>query len=196
MSNAFKYAESQYGPISTWPEVMYYDGRPQFDNDNDAKPFVDKYLAPSLGSYEYKYRKHIQFRPAGTRSGKRAWGDSSKWFYLKDGTCFKLSFGSANQHAYGILYDINGDAPPNSMGLDMFDFELGHISLYKFMFRSNIYYFNNPNPSGEEVKNFILKNYCTADLHANVNGYYNGQSCGWLIQYEEWKIPDYYPYKF
>lgn len=194
MNNAFNYAESQYGPIATWPEVMHYAGRPQFDNQNEAKAFVDKYLAPSLGYYEYKFRPQFVYK-SGHKSLSTGPGRDVKWFYLKDGTCFRLNFGISNQHSNLIFYDINGDAPPNSTAIDIFDFEIGHYSLYKFILSNGWYYPNFPNPDSKQIKENLTKTTCTTSK-SYINGYYKGEGCGWLIQYEGWKIPKDYPFKF
>jgi len=190
MNNAFNYAEDLHGPILQWDEVV---NKTVFKNqDANALKFYEKYLAPSLGQYT-DFKNRTRNVPILANFGAKIGvsintAGADKWFYLKDGTCFKLCSGIASCSNM-IIYDINGDAKPNKTGIDIFAFKYGSGKL-----EFNVSSPWNLSPS-KKLRDYVMKTNCTTS-EDYISGYYNGEMCGWVIQYDGWEIGKDYPYKF
>jgi len=187
MANLFQAAENEHGPISTWPETIYTTATCS-GSDECAYTFAEKYLLKNLKHYEYKTRPDHVFPKGrccvpGINSVDHldAGNHSTKWFYLDDGTCFTLNVSTHYYWDY-IFYDINGDKGPNIVGKDIFTFDFGKLNKFKLAF--------HPGSWGVTDRDAILETLCSK----SEGGYYGGDGCGWVIQYDGWQIKDDYPW--
>ena len=193
MSNAFNYAESIYGPISSWPEVDRSAGG---STDEENYDFVMRYLSPAL-HLKYTTRPKNAYSKTTYIIGINNIGNlnagsypSGKWFYLDDGTCFKVLLRFSTGEWCYLFYDINGNAKPNIVGKDIFLFDFGYQQFYKFGFQATTWNRNNYKKGQAWTKDALLKDTCSK----TEGGYYGGNGCGWIIQYDGWEIKDDYPW--
>lgn len=168
MAQAVKLSEADNGPAYYWTkEARKVNEDGSVTNISGTMAFYNNYLA--------KYLKRLP-----------QMDKDSVVVILADGSYFYMNIG----YCLDIKYDYNGKKPPNSYGIDLFDFLLCTEEAYN----TNNYVRNKANAfdaywPGECLKNNCsrakLLNYCKNTPH----------TCSALLMYDGWKFMDDYPYK-
>ena len=185
MNQAIKLSEIDNGPAQHWQTAHLLwkpDGTPDYaQNKQLIETFITQYLLPYI-----KYSKV-------TDSDRQASDDGEaivKKIYLNDGSTVDIRNGLSKE----FFYDTNGDAKPNTNGIDIF-------------------YFNLATPISERQKNFGNENqifgpytYISSDTDDNYTLYdtrekalqkckEHAHTCSNLLQkYDNFEFKDDYPY--
>ncbi|MBQ2611706.1 hypothetical protein IJF81_04865 [bacterium] len=140
-----------------------------YNSTIQTEQFFDTYFKPYL-----KCKKDYNVGPIYSINGDRAVGSSS--WSLQDGTSVRLFLNNVLNGGYAWLFiDINGTKhSPNRLGKDVF-----------MLWYRNIDGFRKP----------IFRNSGNGyDCAKTINNNYAGGDCGYLIEHNNWEIPDDYPW--
>ena len=191
MSNAFVTSQDENGDMNTWGMNNIGSVEDGYENviPNFLQNYIIKYLDVSIEcGLSCQRQKDIK--------RYRLNGQNWSWYspyayviYLKDGTIvsFVVDNDSKVWRIVRVYVDINGDARPNVCGKDIFTFKLdtdGKSAL-------NMAGVTEVNQSKDRS---ILLGTCR-DCCNKEAGYYAGDFCAGLIQYDGWKIKDDYPWQ-
>ena len=192
---AFNKAENEYGKASGWDYLpIDKNGKCEcvgYSEEECVNSFMEKYFLPYLKIVEYKKReeKATQIKDLSGKNAQLFFSKDRKYYYLEDGSNFSIYINQDNCNFSYIFYDINGDKKPNTLGKDIFLFDIGRSHNYHLQMEKRWY--GNTYLKSNEMRNYIKKN-CN-DI-TNTSGYYNSFTCGALIQYDGWKISKDYPW--
>ena len=180
LSNAVRLSIAANGDIAGWD----YDN---FDN------FLDKYFLPYI------------------RNAKKSTDTNSSQIILANGTVWKITRKTNNTYSQytswvGYWYihiqaDINGDAKPNKIGYDRFDFYILPYAAAYYNSGSDHIAVNVPSPGvyydGYGIGNNNLKNssYRGCKPNCDSSSLCNSYCIGRIIR-NNWRIPDDYPFEF
>ena len=204
LSNAVRMAESEYGEITTWEEILNaYNNTDYTDDDkaaakSQAGAIVKKYLFPHLSGAQFSetkslaqlgYKKTILYRNGQTFAGGTTVAPS---LVLKNGTVIFIGVDASPPDADGkrvlltmsLNIDIDGPNGANIVGKDVFIARIPYAKNTRFMF-------NQPYVIYRDTKKMEIQTTRT-ELLNRCNTY--GDYCGALIQMDGWQIKDDYPW--
>ena len=157
MVNAYDMAETDYDlSPSRWTIT-----------GSDSKTYFETYLAPYL-----KYTKIVE------ESGHLQRFDYTAIVYFDDGTRVFLQDFAADRYMR-MLFDVNGDKEPNSMGRDLFQFWYSWNNVF------TTYYPWNSDSYNTRTK---IKQMCSSNVEQHFH-------CAKLVQLDGWEFKDDYPVK-
>ncbi|MBE7706548.1 MAG: type II secretion system protein [Cyanobacteria bacterium SIG30] len=181
IANTTNLAINEHGPISGW-EIG------KDNNGKDSEDFANKYLIPYLrvakncgtrsdGECAYEY-----YSLSG--SGPSTFPDTYTKFYLSDGALVFLrtnnkETSNGKQLQGQITIDVNGNKPPNKIGLDVFRF-------YYMIYGAGKYF------GGKLIPSFGVSDTVETSINnetAGCNKLANGIRCSHVIMVNGWKIP-------
>ena len=181
LNQAIKNAELKEGDIETWDF-----GSKHFDF-LEAQNFVERYLAPQFNVVKkcYDYDCVITTKYTLSKRVYASYLETDKYrgrsLFLTNGMqLWAYSDSDEPLKKIGIVVDLNGDGRPNTVGRDIFFFEIRNNSSQVIM---PGFGWNRPNLLSDNAEG------CNTTA-VNVAGRY----CGALIQQDGWEIKDDYPW--
>ena len=187
MQQAIELSTVQNGDVETWTQKEFIDSTDLDENEKeearltnakDGFEFVQKYILPYM-----KYVKIEENQPVTLPSGvllklSKIYLNDGSSFYMKNGACID------------IIYDVNGDKGPNTIGYDMYYFLFSpRVAPRAAYFASDKQYFGtygyNPRRSYPEGYREKIRSLCL-----KTTAY-----CSELIYLDNWEYADDYPYK-
>ena len=173
MSQAIQLSEVDNGSALNWTYTgVQYDEDGEVD-DHKQRDEADKFFAKYLAKYLKTVT--VEYDPNTERYMRAVLADGSM-FTMNNGDCFD------------IIYDINGDAPPNEGGRDRFSFLLCGREMNSI----NHYYYPNK----------AFGSYCQREQDSSTRDAAlracetAGRYCTFLLEYyDNWEFKEDYPHK-
>lgn len=170
MQQAVALSEIDNGSVFTWTRE---DNIKDEDNNTDiaangreAKRYFEKYLKPYI-----KYDKIVTQEVA----------DQEAIVYFLDGSSMRFHNGGC----LDIHYDVNGEKSPNTLGKDIFSFDLCSDKAQAARYLG----------SEKEYFGAYWQAYMTSRQDALEQCSQGAQHCSTLLKYDNWEFKDDYPYK-
>ena len=174
ISQAIVRAEADLGmKVYEWDSVTMNSNNPG-QAHNETLVYYNKYLAPYIKTL--KVEKGVYDKENNI--------DNKTKVYFPDSSSMEISSG----YCINLLYDINGDKKPNELGRDRFVFFIATAHSWQSEGREQELYKNHSFNAG------YLPLYNTKEkaLEACKRG---GQYCSAYLMYNNFEIPEEYPYK-
>lgn len=173
MSQAVKMSEIENGP------AFYWSKSPRIDDGNGGNGGNAGNRDGVLAFYNTYLAKYLK------KTAEIDKGGTSISVMFADGTAVRIGSG----YCFDIHFDYNGAKPPNTQGVDMFDFLLCTEEGYNAGLLRN-----RQNPFDAYFPSHCNRKGCTREqLISSCKS--NPISCSSLIMYDGWKINDDYPFK-
>lgn len=191
IANALKLAESDYG------DIMYWDMSSSGVYSDD---FIKKYIIPYTKTVNCNYtsNQYSVYTPSGNLAFHAIWSQNNNMYCLANGVGILGKAHGSNGRIAGqvIIVDIDGPSGNyNRYGKDIFEMYVANETM-----RSDSYYTSRCNKGLSFCTDSNLGNSSTKLTRSEIinnclnNGGNSGvNACGFLIQENNWKVPDDYP---
>ena len=175
LQQTVQFAQNDYGDMKNWECFL-----PNACTDEE---FAKKYIIPYFKDPNIKTSRSLT--SAGYKDfpkGLNGETTMTGWSYCiktPQGYYYLLThytLGDGTRTTFGVGIDINGEAPPNVMGRDIFRVTYGYNISAKNHYRLQMY--NYYNKDRDEL------------LRTNCNKNYLGEYCGAVIEMDGWEIKD------
>ena len=174
MSQAIMHAEADLGMKAyEWDSVTQASNNPG-QSYNETYAYYNKYLAPYIKTL--KVEKGVYDTPNNINSKTKVYFPDSSTMEINSGYCVSL------------YYDVNGDKKPNELGRDIFLFFIATSFIHQFEGREQELYENR----SFDAVYLPLYNTKAKALDACKR---DAKYCSSYLMYNNFEIPDDYPYK-
>ena len=198
LTQVFKRAEVYYGDASSWSDIPS-SGMNKYSNaaKNQTINFIQKYMLPYMKA---EFKADISYSNMGYKTGIKypngsllySVTETRNFIRLDNGIIlmpYAASSGTVTNGGISIMADVNGHKGPNIIGTDIFYWQfnssskkLGTMQEIGFGTRYNL-------TTGLPTEYSTLQT-----IKENCYDKANALSCSSLIKYNNWEIPDDYPY--